>query len=284
MKFQLFIYGEIMKFKSPAKINVFLKVLGKRPDGFHELVSLMQAVDLCDYLDIQFSEATTDKLSCSRKDLLCDSSNLVLKALDLYKKKFNISQCFSIHLEKNIPIQAGLGGGSSNAATTLFGVNHLLGAPARLVDLIELSKDLGSDITFFLSHGTALCKGRGDLIENRPPLNIDEPIYLFKPKDVHLSTPHVFKHFSQNFLKVNQDHDRVVSNGEWGENDLLEAAESLEPKVKSLYQQLRESFKQVGLSGTGPSFFARGKVEELNTNCVESYQVRCIQRKENAWF
>ncbi len=109
-----------MKLKSPAKINVFLRVIGRRPDGYHDLASLFQAIDLSDIIDIELSKDGQDRLTCDQSDVPTDASNLILKAANLFRRKTNLSFGVIAHLEKRIPVQAGLGGGSSNAAT-LFG-------------------------------------------------------------------------------------------------------------------------------------------------------------------
>ncbi|MES2198630.1 MAG: hypothetical protein V4489_00475, partial [Chlamydiota bacterium] len=114
-----------LSFLSPAKINVFFKVLRKREDGFHEISSLYQAITLFDTLQIRLS--AKDEFTCSDPSLSLDHTNLVNKALNLFRKKTGSSDQFSIHLDKKIPMQAGLGGGSSNAATALWAFSKLLG-------------------------------------------------------------------------------------------------------------------------------------------------------------
>jgi 4-diphosphocytidyl-2-C-methyl-D-erythritol kinase len=136
-----------MRFFSPAKLNLFFRVLYKREDQYHEIASLFQAVSLGDFLSIEMSEE--DVLSCNDLSLLCDRSNLIMKALDLFRKKTGIKIAVKVHLEKNIPLQSGLGGGSSNAATTLWGLNELCGRPASLRQLQNWSSEIGSDIPFF---------------------------------------------------------------------------------------------------------------------------------------
>ena len=128
------------------------------------------------------------RFASSFASLVTDKSNLVLRALDLFRQKTGTTTHFSVYLEKRTPVQAGLGGGSSNAATTLFAANQLLGCPASDQDLIEWSKELGSDITFFLSKGTAYCTGRGEILEPLPTLSSTNEIYIVKPP-IGLSTP-----------------------------------------------------------------------------------------------
>lgn len=133
-----------MILQSPAKINTILKVLGKRQDGYHEIFSIMQAVSFFDTITIKL--AAKDTFTCSDATLRMDGANLVVKAVELFRKTTNIDQPLSIHLEKRIPQGAGLGGGSSNAATTLFGLDELF---KTQLDLLSLGACLGSDVPFF---------------------------------------------------------------------------------------------------------------------------------------
>lgn len=127
-------------------------------------------------------DATEDLLICSDPSLHVDSNNLVIKALNLMRIKTGINQYFKVKLDKNIPMQAGLGGGSGNAATAMFAFNKLTSFPASQRDLKEWSADIGSDITFFFSSGTAYCTGRGEIVETLPSL-----------PETHKATVHVFK-------------------------------------------------------------------------------------------
>ena len=138
---------------SPAKINLFLRVLHRRQDGFHDLASLMQTVDLSDTIHFRLGEE--DGLTCTNERLPTDNSNLILKAADLFRRKTGINQGLVAYLEKRIPMEAGLGGGSSNAATPLWAFNSLCGSPATEAELVSWGAELGSDVAFFLSHGTA---------------------------------------------------------------------------------------------------------------------------------
>ena len=178
-----------LKLFSPAKINLFLRIMGKRPDGYHEIASLFQAIDLGDTLT--FTLANEDQLTCSDPTLPCDASNLVSKAVALFRCKTGLNFSVSIHLEKRIPTQAGLGGGSSNAATTLWALNALHGNPYSDTELQTWSAEIGSDIPFFFSLGTAYCTGRGEKVRNLPPPNLP-PLSLIKPSE-GLSTPAIFQ-------------------------------------------------------------------------------------------
>jgi 4-diphosphocytidyl-2-C-methyl-D-erythritol kinase len=150
--------------KSPGKINLLLNVLGKRADGFHELETVMHPIGLADVLTFSLArEGVT--LICSEPRLPVDSSNLVHRAATAFLEASDITAGLQIHLQKNIPLAAGLGGGSSNAATTLLALNELFGEPLGLAQLTGIATSLGSDIPFFLQSGPALATGRGERIQ-----------------------------------------------------------------------------------------------------------------------
>ena len=154
-----------MHLKSPCKVNLLLNILGKRADGFHELETVMQPVNFCDELSFERAGNSVE-LTCSEKSLPVDSKNLVHRAATGFLAAAEISDGVKIHLEKKIPLAAGLGGGSGNAATTLLGLNELFGSPLSAAKLGELAAALGSDINFFLQDKPALATGRGEKVES----------------------------------------------------------------------------------------------------------------------
>ena len=143
---------------------MLLNILGKRPDGFHELETVMHPVNLCD--DLTFAkEGDGLRLTCSEPALPTDSSNLVHQAAMAFLGVAGISDGVRIHLEKKVPLAAGLGGGSSNAATTLLGLNELFGHPLTSEQLRQIASSLGSDVPFFLQTKPALATGRGEKVQ-----------------------------------------------------------------------------------------------------------------------
>jgi len=151
--------------KSPCKVNLILNILGKRADGFHELETVMHPVNLFDEMDFE-RVASGFHLTCSDPTLPTDSSNLVHRAAMLFFQKTGIQDGVRIHLEKKIPLAAGLGGGSGNAATTLLGLNELFSKPLAEKTLHEIAASLGSDIPFFLQTKPGLGTGRGEKIQS----------------------------------------------------------------------------------------------------------------------
>ena len=153
---------------SPCKVNLLLNILGKRPDGFHELETIMQPVNLCDRLAFT-REGSALLLSCNDPNLPTDSSNLVHRAATTFLQQAGIRDGVRIYLEKKIPMAAGLGGGSGNAATTLLALNELFGSPLAMAQLDTIAASLGSDIPFFLQDKPALAVGRGEKVTSLAP-------------------------------------------------------------------------------------------------------------------
>ena len=150
--------------ESPCKVNLLLNVLGKRPDGFHELETIMHPVSVCDRLTLcQTGQGL--EMTCSEATLPTDSRNLAYRAAEFFLQAAHIRQGVRLHLEKRIPAAAGLGGGSSDAATTLLGLNELFGGPLGPGALHSLAARCGSDVPFFLRSTPALATGRGEQIE-----------------------------------------------------------------------------------------------------------------------
>jgi 4-diphosphocytidyl-2-C-methyl-D-erythritol kinase len=151
--------------QSACKVNLLLNILGKRPDGFHELETVMHPVPVYDRLTFQRSGHGI-QLTCSEPNLPTDSRNLVYRAAEAFLKAADIHDGITLHLEKRIPLAAGLGGGSGNAATTLLGLNEIFGNPLAHGQLHTIAASLGSDIPFFLQDKPALATGRGEKIQS----------------------------------------------------------------------------------------------------------------------
>lgn len=153
-----------MKILAHAKINLYLHILGKRPDGFHELESLMCPVDLTDEMEITSADSGIS-LVVEGAELSAGPDNLVWRAADLVLRASGKNQGVKILLKKRIPMGGGLGGGSSDAASVLLAVNELTGNTQKREDLSRFAAELGSDVAFFLYHQPAVCRGRGEIVE-----------------------------------------------------------------------------------------------------------------------
>jgi 4-diphosphocytidyl-2-C-methyl-D-erythritol kinase len=251
---------------SPAKLNLSLRVLSKRPDGFHEIETLMVKLPgLADEITILPADAFS--FTCSDPSLPTDSSNLVVKAVEAIAEKSGQPQHFSIHLEKRIPHGAGLGGGSSNAATVLLALNSQLAEPLSPQELHELAAGIGSDVPFFLYAGAAWCKGRGEIIEAAPappPL----PIVLFKP-GFSVSTADAYQGCLNAEPLPGVRYDPYFHEGLELVNDLEKPVFAKHRYLAELkdWLQNRRDTKTVLMSGSGSTMIAilrpRGRADNL---------------------
>jgi 4-diphosphocytidyl-2-C-methyl-D-erythritol kinase len=268
---------------SPAKVNLFLRVLGKRPDGYHELSTLLQTIDLGDTLYFQLEK--DDSLTCTDLVIPLDTSNLILKAAHLFRNKTGFNGGLKTHLVKRIPIQAGLGGGSSNAATTLWAFNQLAGQIATIEELRNWSAELGSDVPFFFSTGTAHCTGRGECIFNLPVLS-GSSLCIVKPCK-GLSTPEVYRRFQQDLSKKDPQNDlELFLAGRLNPfNDLEQAAFEVSPELKDLkIFLLKRGFETVLMTGSGSAFFCLGKGEVPSYPDLSVFYVRFLNRESSNWY
>ena len=267
---------------SPAKLNLFFKVIKKREDGFHEIASLYQAIDVGDYIHVR--KSNKDSFSSDFK-LPFDDSNLIYKALKLFREKTKQKFFVDIILDKNIPVQAGLGGGSSNAATTLFALNEMANNPLSIQELKDLGAIIGSDVSFFLSSGTAFCTGRGEIIED----------VLFQPLDFFIAKPSfglctkkVYQNVDLNLLEK-RDHKKILDAFLMGNheffNDLEISSFSIEPKLKMVRDLLLKcGFEKVCMTGSGTAFFC---FKNLDVNKIEGltlFKSKAIFRKDPFWY
>jgi 4-diphosphocytidyl-2-C-methyl-D-erythritol kinase len=255
--------------KTPCKVNLILNILGKRADGFHELETVMQPVNLCD--ELTFERAGTGlQLSCSHPELPTDAKNLVHRAAAAFLAAAKISDGVKIHLQKNLPLAGGIGGGSANAAVTFTALNELFGAPLPPGKLHELAVALGSDVPFFLHDQPALATGRGEKVqtlENFPALK-GRAFFLVHP-GFGISTPWSYQNLARFPEALNGQAGRATALVERLQTKTLADAagcffNSLEAPafdkfpVLQLYQEfLSENGALVSLmSGSGSTTFA----------------------------
>lgn len=244
---------------SPAKINLFLQVTGKRPDGYHDLFSLMCRVSLYDEVILNPSSGGIS-LSCSDPFLPADETNLAFRAARCFFDALGRSEGCDIRLTKRIPIAAGLGGGSSNAASVLMGLNHLYGYPVPREDLMRMGRSLGADVPFFLFQAPALAAGIGDELEAYSGL-ASWPVLIVCPP-LHVSTRMVYQNFNLQLTNTQKRPTRTHLNKAAFNpafhlyNDLEAVTLALHPELIRIKDGLR-SLGAVGalMSGSGPSFF-----------------------------
>lgn len=225
-----------IKIQCPAKINLTLKVTGKRPDGFHNIESIMQTISLYDYLTIKVepAEKTEIILSGNSTEIPYNEKNLVYKAVELFPMT---PHRVEIYIEKNIPVSAGLAGGSTDAAGTLFGLNELLGQPLTRDELHNLCAKLGSDLNFCLEGGRQMTSGRGEILT---PLEFEGfNVSLIKPENLGISAKEAYTKFS-----AKQGNSDFANDLEWAVIDDYKELRT----IKSLYPKSM-------MSGSGSTYF-----------------------------
>ncbi len=249
--------------KAYAKINLGLKVVGRRLDGYHEILSVAQCVDLADVL--HFESASSDQLTCSLDGLSTGPDNLVCRAVDAFRARLDRpTQSFHIHLEKNVPIGAGLGGGSADAAAALRALNRFYDQPFSNADLCQVAATLGSDIPFLVEGGTALMRGRGEILNKLSWAG--SVFYVLAYPKVEISTAWAYDQLGP-ILTENSpyfsfiislsggcvDHDRLF---EVLENDFTPAIDRTYPIVAELRSQLdRVGARATSMSGSGSTVY-----------------------------
>lgn len=226
----------MIKVQCPAKINLTLKVTGKRPDGFHNIKSIMQTISLYDYLTINIepSDKTEVILSGNSDEIPYDEKNLVYKAVKLFPMSPHRVEIF---IDKKIPVSAGLAGGSTDCAGTLFGLNELLGSPLSREELHTLCAQLGSDLNFCLEGGCQMTKGRGEILEQLPFREFK--ISLIKPDNLGISAKEAYTKFSSKDGKSNFANDL-----EWAVIDDY-------PQL----QVIKKLYPKSMMSGSGSTYF-----------------------------
>ncbi len=279
--------------KSPCKVNLLLNILGKRADGFHELETVMQPLNICD--ELTFERAGVGlQLACSHPELPVNSKNLVYRAAADFLLAAKISEGLKIHLQKNIPLAAGLGGGSGNAATTLLALNELFEQPLSGAKLCELAKLLGSDIPFFLQNQPALATGRGETIQPLEPFPaLQGRAFLLIHPGFGISTPWAYQNLARFPKALNGEKGRAQALiSKLQANDLSAASDgfynSLEAPaldkfpVLALFQEfLRANGALAALmSGSGSTTFAIVKNVPSGESLVEKFK---SQFGQNCW-
>jgi len=183
-----------------AKINLHLEVLGIRKDGFHELAMVMQSINLSDQLKMIKSDNNNITLKSNNNEISNGEDNLIIKAAKLLRNKVGNNELgVDIVLEKNIPIGAGLAGGSTDAAATLVGLNKLWKLNLKTEELEDLSKEIGSDIPFCISGGRQICFGRGEILEKLKYDRFDLGLILVKDPSIQVSTPVAYKSYKDKY-------------------------------------------------------------------------------------
>ena len=282
-----------VKEKANAKINLYLDVISKRDDGFHNIKTVMHSVSLFDEVTVVFSPSDTQNVRVSLKGnrfLPTDDRNLAYKAAKLYLDSAGISANIEVMLNKRIPIAAGLAGGSSDAAATLRAMNKIFGKMFSDKALLKMAEKLGSDVPYCLYGKTALCEGRGEII-NKLPDNIKLNLVI-AVADEHVSTPvayldldSIYSSFDGSIETGGEKHFAglmsSLSNGRIDANNLVNGFESaVLPKCNGALA-IKNRLAELGayaalMSGSGPSVFGLFENEDAARSALESLQAEGI--------
>lgn len=278
--------------KAPAKINLMLDVLRKREDGYHEVEMIMTMVDLADRLEMEELSRNTIIISSQAGYIPLDEKNLAFQAAKLIKERYKVDKGVYIHLDKKIPVAAGLAGGSSDAAAALRGLNRLWGLRIPLDELSRLGAELGSDVPFCVTGGTAIARGRGEALEHiSPPPQCW--VVLAKPP-INVSTADVYGRFRLSQVDKHPSTEAMAAELAAGSfpgmcQQLGNVLESVTLKLYPEVEQLKESMRKLGadgvlMSGSGPTVFGlvsrESKVARIYNGlrgfCKEVYVVRML--------
>jgi len=273
-----------IKARAPAKINLYLKVLNKRVDGYHDIQSILQPISLYDELEFELSSQGVEVI-CNRGDIPA-ADNLVQRAAILLEQRFAPAGGVKIHLNKQIPIAAGLGGGSSDAATTLCTLNTLWELNLSRERLLQLAAGLGADVPFFIEKGAALAEGIGEKLSPWPSLSCW--VLLVKP-NFSVSTAWAYQNLEEEGLTKKGNCIKILQPV-WARNDLTAVAAGLsndfEPLLARKYPLIREIKKELLaagalgalMSGSGPAVFGLFAQEAVARAALNSLK-RFVQEK-----
>ena len=252
----------MLKYTAPAKINLSLKVLGKREDGFHKVDIIMARLDLEDELDFHNSRTTT--LLCDTPGVPTDESNLVFRAVREFEKVYGRKAKQRITLTKRIPHGAGLGGGSADAGVTLRALNDIIGTNYDMEELAALAANLGSDVPFFLNPVLSRCTGRGEIVKPLPAFAAwSSPVVLLKPQ-FGVATPTAYKRFADSRRLQGIPYGVQEVDGLRLVNDLEKPVFEKFPVLGLMKRWLlgREGVRAALMSGSGSTMFALTETPE----------------------
>ena len=289
---------------SPSKINLHLEVLGKRIDGYHELAMLMQSINLEDYLEIELNTSGSINLSSNNTELGLKDDNLIIKTANLLRSYYPYKNLgANIFLNKNIPIGAGLAGGSSNAAATLIGLNNLWELNLDQASLKKFALKLGSDVPFFLEGGSQYCFGRGEVLE-KYRFNSKFSLIILKNQNVSLSTSEIYKKYSdkfnKNYLSSEIEYERrrnKLKSIEFTSDNFLNRRIKIKNDLQKIVKNENESvcnalnlFSQFqecicfSMSGSGPSCYGLFNNYEIAKKVYEKNKKLFLSYGYDSWL
>ncbi|MCX8128944.1 MAG: 4-(cytidine 5'-diphospho)-2-C-methyl-D-erythritol kinase [Clostridia bacterium] len=253
---------QMIQLKARAKINLSLDVVGKRPDGYHEVKMIMQTIDLYDDIFIeQTDHGISIECGCPWVPENCD--NIAYKAAQLLVDNYNIKGGIKIRINKNIPVAAGLAGGSSDAASVIKGINKIFDLGINEAEMMLLGKQIGADVPYCIKGGTMLAEGIGEVLTELPALQ-ETHIVLVKPK-IGVSTPWVYKNLRLDTISQRPDTELLINSIKNHDKHYLAAnmvnvLETVTIPKYTVIQRIKEALLALGalgsmMSGSGPSVF-----------------------------
>ena len=265
-------HQSLCRVQVPGKINLSLDVTGQREDGYHLLETIMQSVELYDHVSVTIDPETDGiHITSDQSDLVTDEQNTCHKAALLFRTETELAGGIHIHIEKNIPEAAGMGGGSADAAGVLYALQYLCGKPLSADRLVQVAEAVGADVPFCLTGGTAFCSGIGEQIRPLPAFS-GIPVLLVKPV-FGVKTRWVFRHLDHERLDVRPVHAKLIRAIETADLHTLASytANVLETVTVSAYPILSETKRRLSekgavlslMSGSGPTVF--GLFDDVKT-------------------
>ena len=265
-----------------GKVNLGLDVLRRLPNGYHEVKMVMQSISLYDELTITKREDTTVTLTSNREELLCDESNLIMKAVRLLQNKTGKQFGVDIHLDKHIPMAAGMAGGSADAAATLVGINSLMELDIPISELKKIAVKIGADVPFCIEGGTQLSEGIGEKLTALPAFQA--PFLLIAKPNIDVSTKFVYENLHADTLTEHPNIDFMVecirahsfhAVLSHMDNVLQRVTETEYPVIRNLKQSMIEQGACSSMmSGSGPTVFGIFKDEQTLALCKEKMEKR----------
>ncbi len=249
--------------KAYAKINLCLDVLRRRPDGYHDVKMIMQTVGIFDVLTFEKKEDEGIVLAVDHAEIPADGDNLIVKAARLVMDAYQIKEGIKISLQKNIPIAAGMAGGSTDAAAVFHGLKELFNLPMSVEEMKELGVKIGADVPYCIEGGTKLSEGIGEVLT---PLSAPPKAYLVIAKpDINVSTKFVYENLHANSLTYHPDVDGMITALEQGDlhgitSRLGNVLETVTVKAYPVIEEIKDLLKEKGalnalMSGSGPTVF-----------------------------
>lgn len=269
---------ESLSLLARAKINLGLDVLRRREDGYHEVKMVMQTVGICDRLDFMKLREDCIRISTDKEELPADEHNLIFKAVKLMKDTFGITEGVFVKLEKNIPIAAGMAGGSTDAAAAIHGMDQLFALGLSLEEKQRLGVKIGADVPYCLMGGTALSEGIGEVLTALAP--VPEAFLVVAKPDINVSTKFVYENLHADRLIRHPDIDGMVESIQQGDlkgiTDRMEnVLETVTVKRYPVIEEMKAFLKEHGamnalMSGSGPTVFGVFEKEETARNAYEA--------------